>query len=35
MGDKKYEDLGEFQEGKIVFDLGPCIITFDFGEIFK
>jgi len=35
MGDKKYKDLGEFQEGKIAFDLGPCIITFDFGEIFK
>jgi Uma2 family endonuclease len=35
MGDKKYLDLGELQEGKIAFDLGPCIIIFDFGEIFK
>jgi hypothetical protein len=29
-GEEKEED---FKNGKIVFDLGPCTIAFDFGEI--
>ena len=32
---QKYEDRGEFREGKIPLDLGPCIIDVDFGEIFR
>jgi hypothetical protein len=31
----RYDKVDEFKDGKITFDLGPCIITFDFGEIFK
>jgi Uma2 family endonuclease len=31
----QYDKVDEFKDGKITFDLGPCTITFDFGEIFK
>lgn len=31
----KYERSGEFKEGCLIFDLGPCKIEFDFGKIFK
>ncbi|MFC2155473.1 Uma2 family endonuclease [Acidobacteriota bacterium] len=31
----KYRETENFKEGKIMFDLGPCTIAFDFNEIFK
>lgn len=33
-GDNKYMKPGDFQEGKVRFDLGECTIEFDFGKIF-
>lgn len=33
--DSEYEEVEEFPGGKITFDLGPCSIAFDFGELFK
>ncbi len=33
--DQKYSQEETSQEGKMTFDLGPCTIDFDFGEIFK
>jgi Uma2 family endonuclease len=32
---KTYQEMDEFGEGKIIFDLGPCKIAFDFGKVFK
>lgn len=32
--DNEYKKEEDFKEGKIIFDLGPCTIAFDFGEIF-
>jgi Uma2 family endonuclease len=31
---EKYLEEGDFKEGKMFFDLGPCRIEFDFGRIF-
>jgi Uma2 family endonuclease len=31
----KYADKETFEKGKMIFDLGPCKIAFDFGEVFK
>jgi Uma2 family endonuclease len=33
--DQKYDPKETFEQGKMIFDLGPCPIAFDFGEIFK
>ena len=33
--DSKYEDLAGFPGGKILFDLDPCSIAFDFKELFE
>ncbi|MCP4150668.1 MAG: Uma2 family endonuclease [bacterium] len=33
--EKKYESSDVFKDGKMLFDLGPCQIAFDFKEIFK
>jgi len=33
--DSEYKEIEDFQGGKITFDLGPCSIAFDFGELFK
>lgn len=33
--DNRFEKTEDFNNGKIVFDLGPCSMAFDFGEIFK
>lgn len=33
--DHKYEEQKDFQGNKMLFDLGPCTIAFDFGEIFN
>jgi Uma2 family endonuclease len=30
----RYEETKDFQGNKIIFDLGPCTIAFDFGEVF-
>ncbi|MCK4766583.1 MAG: Uma2 family endonuclease [Candidatus Aminicenantes bacterium] len=30
----EYEKTEDFQDGKVIFDLGPCKIAFDFNEIF-
>jgi Uma2 family endonuclease len=32
---EKYNKEDVFKEGRMFFDLGPCQIEFDFGEIFK
>jgi Uma2 family endonuclease len=32
---EKYNKEDVFKEGRMLFDLGPCQIEFDFGEIFK
>jgi Uma2 family endonuclease len=31
---EKYREQGDFKEGKMRFDLGPCAIEFDFGKVF-
>ena len=31
----RYEESKDFQGNKIIFDLGPCTIDFDFGEVFS
>lgn len=31
---EKYRETGEFNQGRISFDLGPCELEIDFGEIF-
>jgi Uma2 family endonuclease len=31
----RYEEQKDFLEKKMVFDLGPCTIAFDFGELFN
>lgn len=31
----RFEKAEDYNNGKIVFDLGPCSMAFDFGEIFK
>jgi Uma2 family endonuclease len=31
---EQYQKSGEFKEGKMVFDLGPCQLSLDFREIF-
>lgn len=31
----KYRKTGDCKDGKIMFDLGPCTISFDFNKIFK
>ena len=33
--DKYMDKLSFIQEGKMVFDLGPCEIAFDFNEVFR
>jgi Uma2 family endonuclease len=33
--DQKYDPKETFEQGKMIFDLGPCSIAFDFGEVFK
>jgi Uma2 family endonuclease len=33
--EEKYNEIGEFKEEKITFGLGPCVIDFDFAEIFE
>ena len=30
----RYEEAKDFQGNKIIFDLGPCTIAFDFSEVF-
>lgn len=34
-GKNKFKKAEGFKEGKIIFDLGLCVITFDFGEVFR
>jgi Uma2 family endonuclease len=34
LGNRKYNALGDLQGGKVTFDLGPCIIVFDFEKLF-
>jgi Uma2 family endonuclease len=34
MKEDKYDRETGFKEGQMQFDLGPCQISFDFGEIF-
>ncbi|MCP5106721.1 MAG: Uma2 family endonuclease [bacterium] len=31
---ERYRQEGEFKEGRMLFDLGPCQIEFNFGKIF-
>ena len=31
----RYQEKKESREEKTIFDLGPCTIAFDFGEIFR
>ena len=33
--ENKYKETDDFFGGKITFNLGPCSIAFDFGELFK
>lgn len=35
LGKKKYKGLGEYRDGRIPLDLGPCTINFDFSLIFQ
>jgi Uma2 family endonuclease len=30
-----YQEKGDWKEGKMIFDLGPCSIAFDFSELFR
>ena len=30
-----YQGKGDLKEGKMIFDLGPCSIAFDFSELFR
>lgn len=30
----EYKKTENFRDGKIIFDLGPCSIAFDFNEVF-
>ena len=32
--ERRYEDSKDFQDNKMIFDLGPCTIAFDFDEVF-
>lgn len=32
--EQRYEEAKDFQGNKIIFDLGPCTIAFDFSEVF-
>ena len=32
--EQKYEEAKDFQGNKIIFDLGPCTIDFDFSQVF-
>jgi hypothetical protein len=32
--ESKYKEIEDFPGGKITYDLGPCSIAFDFGELF-
>ena len=31
----EYKEDNDFKDGKIIFDLGPCTIAFDFSQIFE
>lgn len=33
--DSEYDEIEDSPGGKMTFDLGPCSIAFDFGELFK
>lgn len=33
--ERRYEGSKDFLGNKMIFDLGPCTIAFDFGEVFN
>jgi hypothetical protein len=35
MQEDKYRQEGEFKEGRMLFDIGPCQFELDFGKIFE